>query len=154
MESVPEALVDSVIWMNGQTVWKLSWTPQLFPSNTRSNILTFITLSTLTPLVRSTIGFGAATHGPPPHLEASGELPSTRLCKRLWVPGQGSSPDTQALLLIFNLVKQTLLPLVIVGRLTGYHLCILAFKFLQTGVKRERTCLGPLHVGETGRRSL
>lgn len=133
-----------------------SWTPQPFPSNTCSNILTFITLSTLTPLVKSTIGFGAATHGqpPPPHVEASGELPSTRLCKRLWVPGQGSSPETQALLSIFNLVKQPLLPLVIVGRLTGYHLCILAFKFLQMGVKRGRTCLGPFHVGETGRRSL
>lgn len=108
-----------------------------------------MTLSTLTPLVSSTCGFGAATHGP--SFEELGNFLPLVFAKGF---RSLARDPAQRSLSIFNLVKQPLLPLVIAGQLTGYHLCILAFKFLQTGVKSGEDLFGALHVGETGRRSL
>ena len=105
-----KVLAHSIIWMNGQTSLDtvgevLSAGHHIRSLKHSSNIPSFINLvHPHTPARLHERFWCHSSWGS--RIEGLGEVPSTPLCQRPWVPSAESSPGTQTLLSIFNLVNQ------------------------------------------------
>ena len=100
-----------------------------------------MTLSTLTPLVSSTCGFGAATHGP--SFEELGNFLPLVFAKGF---RSLARDPAQRSLSIFNLVNQLNFCLPeIAGKVSHCKFCLLAFKISPNWGKWA--CLGSFNIG-------